>query len=251
MSSKIESRSKILKFVGVDGCRSGWVAFITDARSSLDVGVFESIESLWAEHKRASLILIDIPIGLPFRGRRQCDVEARRLLGAPRASSVFPAPSRPAAYEANLELAKKANMRILGVSLSLQTRGICPKICEVDRFLENNLGAKEAFRESHPEICFWALAGGRSMSHSKKTKEGIGERLGVLNGIDRKSKEIYEKALSKYQRKAVAKDDIIDALVLALTAGIEGQLTQIPAEIEKDERDLIMEIVYKRRKTSS
>ncbi len=89
------------------------------------------------------------------------------------------------------------------------------------------------------------------MSHSKKTKEGIGERLGVLNGIDRKSQEIYEKALSKYQRKAVAKDDIIDALVLALTAGIEGQLTQIPAEIEKDERDLIMEIVYKRRKTSS
>jgi predicted RNase H-like nuclease len=238
-----------MKFVGVDGCKGGWFAVITDGRFFWDIGDFESIKSLWTQHKNASLILIDIPIGLPFRERRQCDVEARKLLRAPRSSSVFPVPSRSAAYVEDIEAAKRANRSILDVSLSSQTWGICRKIREVDEFLAISPKAKEIIRESHPEICFWALAGGRSMAHSKKTEEGIAERLDVFKGIDGKCQERYGEALSKYKRKDVAKDDIIDALVLALSAGIQGDLTRIPAEIEEDERGLVMEIVYKRRNT--
>jgi predicted RNase H-like nuclease len=237
-----------MKFAGVDGCKGGWVAVITDGRVSWDISVLESIESLWARNKNASLILIDIPIGLAFRERRRCDVEARKLLGAPRSSSLFPVPSRSAAEAVDLEAAKEANTRDLGVSLSLQTWGICPKISEVDRFLGINPRAEKIIRESHPEICFWALAGGRSMAHSKKTKEGVAERLNILKGINGKCQQLYEEALSKYQRMDVAKDDIIDALVLALTAGIQGELRRIPSEIEKDKTGLIMEIVYKRKK---
>jgi predicted RNase H-like nuclease len=39
------------------------------------------------------VVAVDVPIGLPERGSRDCDVEARRLLGV-RSSSVFPAPIR-------------------------------------------------------------------------------------------------------------------------------------------------------------
>jgi predicted RNase H-like nuclease len=243
--SRVESGLMIMKYVGVDGCKCGWFAVTTDGRSCWEIEIFESITSIWTQHKNASLILIDIPIGLPFQGRRQCDVEARRLLEAPRSSSVFPVPSRSAACGENLELAKAANKMLLGVSLSFQTWSICPKICEVDRFLENNSGAKGIIRESHPEICFWALAGERPMKHSKKTMEGIEERLDVLNGIERKSQEIYKEALSKFPRKYATKDDIVDALALALSACPQGELMQIPSEREEDERGLVMEIVYK------
>jgi predicted RNase H-like nuclease len=220
-----------MKFVGVDGCRRGWFAAITDGGSSWDTGVFGSMKSLWAQHKNASLILVDIPIGLPFLKRRQCDVEARRLLGAKRSSSVFSAPSRAAAYAENFEAAKSANRRILGGALSVQAWGIC--------------------RESHPEICFWALAGGRSMAHPKRAKEGIAERLDLVREINRECAKVYEEALAKYKRKGVARDDILDAIVLALTAGIRADLSRIPTEREEDEKGLVMEIVYKRRDTEA
>ena len=85
------------------------------------------------------------------------------------------------------------------------------------------------------------------MEHAKKTNDGIAERLGLVQGINRECGKVYEQALAKYKRKDVARDDILDAIVLALTAGIRGELTRIPAETEKDEKGLVMEIVYKRR----
>jgi predicted RNase H-like nuclease len=236
-----------MKFIGADGCRKGWIAAITDVRSSWKIDVFESMRSLWAQHKNASLILVDIPIGLPFLKTRRCDVEARRLLGPKRSSSVFPAPSRAAAYAASFGAAQGANRKILGGGLSLQTWWICRKICDVDGLLTNNGKARKIIRESHPEICFWALAGGRSMEHPKKTNEGMAERLDLVQGIDRECGKVYEEALEKYKRKDVARDDILDAIVLALTAGIRGELTRIPAETERDAQGLVMEIVYKRR----
>jgi predicted RNase H-like nuclease len=236
-----------MKFIGADGCRKGWIAAITDGRSSWEIDVFESMRSLWTQHKNASLILVDIPIGLPFLKKRRCDVEARRLLGPKRSPSVFPAPSRAAAYAASFGAAQSANRQILGSGLPLQAWGICRKICDVDGLLTSNRKARKIIRESHPEICFRALSGGRSMEHAKKTNDGIAERLGLVQGINRECGKVYEQALAKYKRKDVARDDILDAIVLALTAGIRGELTRIPAETEKDEKGLVMEIVYKRR----
>ena len=48
-----------------------------------------------------------------------------------------------------------------------------PKIREVDSLLRESAKARRAVREVHPEICFWALAGGRPMRHSKKTERGF------------------------------------------------------------------------------
>ena len=35
-------------------------------------------------------------------------------------------------------------------------------------------------RESHPELCLWALAGEQIMDHSKKTAQGFAERYSIL-----------------------------------------------------------------------
>lgn len=55
--------------------------------------VVASLESLFDDPALVAAV-IDVPIGLPEAGPRTCDLEARRLLRAPRASSVFPAPLR-------------------------------------------------------------------------------------------------------------------------------------------------------------
>jgi len=86
-------------FVGVDGCRAGWLAIGLETEGNWQVNVFPDVSSLWNHHRGASLILIDIPIGLKASGKaeRRCDPVVRKLLG-PRRSSVFPAPCRGAIY---------------------------------------------------------------------------------------------------------------------------------------------------------
>ena len=44
----------------------------------------------------ADTVLVDIPIGLPDSGRRECDLAARKLLGPRRGTSVFTGARRPA-----------------------------------------------------------------------------------------------------------------------------------------------------------
>jgi predicted RNase H-like nuclease len=83
--------------VGVDGCTNGWVAIALEGGETAG-DIFPDIAALAAHHNQASLILIDVPIGLRDAGRepRLCDARARQLLGSPRCSSVFPVPLRPA-----------------------------------------------------------------------------------------------------------------------------------------------------------
>src|SRR5438045_3211337 len=74
--------------VGVDGCRLGWVAVFAEG-TQLRYRLFHRFDELVAGFPRAIIILVDIPIGLPWSGcpTRPCDTLARRRLGAGRASS--------------------------------------------------------------------------------------------------------------------------------------------------------------------
>lgn len=80
--------------VGVDGCRRGWFAVRLEPGRHSSFDVFPRIEDLWNEWSDASLILIDIPIGLSDMNRR-CDTDARKVLGR-RHSTVFTPPCRVA-----------------------------------------------------------------------------------------------------------------------------------------------------------
>jgi predicted RNase H-like nuclease len=235
-------------FVGADGCKAGWFTVQLTKSNDWKVDVFPDVSSLWNKYSGTSVILLDIPIGLRKRGHeeRKCDIEARKLLGPKRASSVFPAPCRQAISAKTYEEASNINKQMTGRRLSLQTWNIIPKIREVDILLSNDESARSRVREIHPEVCFWALAG-HPMKHSKKKREGLLERTQVLQSIYPRTDDIITHTLSTstYRRKEVAKDDILDALSAAVTAMVGIQkLVSIPETPEFDSQGLRMEMVY-------
>ena len=232
--------------VGIDGCRAGWFAVRLEDSGEAQSRVFGEFDALWREWGDASLILVDIPIGLPDKNvtQRSCDSVARRLIG-PRRSSVFPPPSRAALEHPTYRQASDANFHEVGRKLAWQTFYLIPKVRDVDRLLNEIPASRERVREVHPEVCFWAFAGERPMSSNKKRAAGREERLAVLRGVDRRSDTIVESAKNSFLRGEVAVDDVLDALVAAYTAGGDSsKLRSIPAVPETDSCGLPMEMVY-------
>ena len=235
-----------MNFVGVDACKKGWFAVALDRQGIRDIGIFKSIDALWRVFQNATAIFIDMPIGLPYADKRRCDMETRNILNR-RASCVFPVPCREALHASTYPQACRINEQVLGVKLTIQTWNISAKILEVDRFLSNNKQARRRLRESHPELCFWALAGGRTMVYPKKTAKGLVERRSVLAKNCPQTSEIIQQALDQFQRKDLARDDILDALVLAISAkmGSNSNASRtLPLNPPVDKKGLPMQIVY-------
>ena len=240
-------------YVGVDGCKGGWFAVALREKGKPEGKPFKTITELWSAYKNASLILIDIPIGLREGGpeererkERKCDKEARAKLGQPRGSSVFPAPCRQALDEEDYGSACSINERMTGRKLSKQSFCIMSKIRDVDNFLRANNSARQRIRETHPEICFWALNGGSPMTGKKRSREGKEERRCVLNRVRGGTAALMDDAKSERRGKGVSEDDVLDALAAATTAKLaypDGFQT-LPGRPEKDSQHLPMQIVY-------
>lgn len=234
-----------MNYIGVDGCRAGWFYVSLDDSNNWETGIFPDIQSLIEKFHGECLILVDIPIGLRHKGNleRLCDKEARKNLGN-RKASVFPAPCRKAVYESRYEEASLINYELTGRKLSKQSWFISNKIKQVDDLLTNSLASRK-LREVHPEICFWGLNRRKSMKYKKKTPEGFDERLDVIRNVYKECDELVEEVLSKYKRYEVAKDDVLDALIGAVTARFGfNSLKTIPVAPEYDEKGLPMEMIY-------
>ena len=235
------------KFVGVDGCKAGWLT-VGFADGAYEVDVFPTFGELVGHYEGASIILVDIPIGLRGHGpeERLCDTEARKRLGSPRSSSVFPVPVRQALRQPTYQAASQANHRIRGKKISKQTWAIAPKIAEVDDVMRTHaVGGGTAIREIHPELCFWALNRQKPMGNRKKETEGIRERVGVLERHEPRTRDILSAGLEA-SRAAAAADDILDALAAAVTArlGYPDSLQTVPDTPPEDEFGLPMEMVF-------
>ena len=73
----------------------------------------------------------------------------------------------------------------------------------------------------------------------------VDERLGVIRKVYWECDKLVDDALREYKRSEINKDDILDALVAAVTAKIGfNSLRTIPAVPEHDEMGLRMEMVY-------
>ena len=245
------------KFVGVDGCRYGWFSVGLDDGDEYEVKAFKTFRRLLDHYAEACLVLVDIPIGLPKDGpgERACEPLARKVLRT-RRSSVFPVPTRALvckkvansmSYARTNELSKC--MRCKGISW--QTYHIMDKIAEVDKVLrDRGVSATPPVREVHPEVCFWALNNRQPMRFRKQKREGERERLRVLQGIEPLTQAIYDCATETYRRKQVARDDILDSLVAAVTAKLgigcsdSYQLRTLPECPPNDCEGLPMEMVY-------
>ena len=208
-----------MRHVGVDGCRSGWVA-VTRNALGLKCELFPRFADLVSAFSTAERILVDIPIGLPWSALpiRPCDQSARRILGAGRKSSVFPVPCREALAVGKLDLAQRINLPATGRSIGAQTWGISPKIAEVDIFLQAAGDRGRNIFEIHPEVCFWALAGRKPMKHSKKTAGSRAERVKVLAEFEPGISVLLDEVLSNTLRKDLQVDDVLDAAVAFVTA---------------------------------
>ena len=235
-----------MKVVGADCCSGGWFAVSIIDGVEWKTSIFLDIKTLWKNYKDTSLILIDIPIGLREKGTKErlCDIEARKLLCRKRAMSVFPVPCRGALCAQNYREACKINKRVTGRKLTLQTWNIIPRIREVDVLISKEISARSKIREIHPEVCFWAFKG-EPMKYSKKTESGFNERKELLNSIYLHTNDIIKHSLYTYRRKQVKKDDILDALVAAVTAtGGSDTLASIPQKPEINKEGITMEMVH-------
>ena len=232
--------------IGVDGCPGGWFFVALEPSGGPRCGVVQDLAALVQDARKSDRIFVDIPIGLlDGPGPRECDRLARRVLGARRASSVFPAPARPVLAAVDYEDAKRRSREATGKALSKQAFAILHRCREVDRLLRDDAKARRIVREIHPEVCLWALAGGKPMAHNKKRPEGFRERIEVLKRIRPSAEREIEDMLRQFKRKEVARDDAVDAMAAALTAAADvATLRTLPPLPKEDHSGLRMEMVH-------
>jgi predicted RNase H-like nuclease len=248
-----------MRVIGVDGCRGGWICVALEDRAVRPEGpgagrerghwVSRDFADVMVRATDADLVLVDIPIGLleGGPGPRGPDAEARRLLQGKRASSVFPAPARPVLRARDYATANALSRELTGKGLSKQSWMIAPKIREVDELLRTRPELVGRVREVHPEVCFHAFAGGRSMAHNKKTADGFAERFRLLAARHPRAEPILGSILL-WQGRSASRDDAVDALVAALTAAVlvaePAALRTLPPEPARDAHGIPMEMVY-------
>jgi predicted RNase H-like nuclease len=228
-------------YVGVDGCKAGWLCFIVDLDNfETDFRILPKFADVIIDFKCADVVAADIPIGLAECGARACDIEARKRLGKPRSNSVFLAPIRPILSATTYEKACQISLRIDGKKISKQAFGILPKVREVDQV--TSPGLRSWVYEVHPELCFWALKGGKAMQFGKLSASGRGERIKLLS----KPYPQIQTHLDQLERRLAGPDDLLDAAVAAWTAVRIGQkqAVHLPEKPEFDCTGLRMQISY-------
>lgn len=239
---------------GVDWAGGKWLAIVLEDGVKVACQHQKRLSSIWESDLGFDRILVDVPIGLPhdeetLEKRETLDSAARSVTGRP--SSVFPAPSRGACEAAkagdDYESVAEQNQDGIGKGLSKQSYHIAAAIGEVDAFLGDNVAAREIVIESHPEVCFRGLLG-EQLTHSKKTAQGIGERLKALDGHFDDPSGAFGDICRELDEESgdIDVDDVIDALGLAVVAAHpEEELNFLPHDEEyRDGVTIPMRMAY-------
>jgi predicted RNase H-like nuclease len=204
--------------VGVDAARGGWIAVALEDGRFASAALERRFPEVLQRFPDATIVGVDVPIGLPALGeRRRADIEARVVVG-PRRSSVFFTPSRAA-----LEAPTYGAARAIAPSTSAQGWALRTAILDVDRVRDPRV------REVHPEVSFAHLAG-EPLAFAKRTWNGHRERLTLLAGAGITIPERLDAGL-------VPADDVLDATVVAWTATriARGQHITVPRDPAPDE----------------
>lgn len=220
-----------MEAVGLDAFKGGWIAVVTSADRFSEARSFGALTEVIAAYPDAAVIAVDMPIGLPAKGRRAADVAAKRRLGR-RASTVFYTPPRDVMDSPTYESANALSKRRHGIGVSKQSYALRPKVLEADAVVR----AGSALFEVHPEVAFADIAG--APLPSKRTYHGLRMRESLLRtaGLDIPD-ELGEAG-------AVPMDDVLDAAVVAVVAGRIGraEARPLPEPPEPDEHGIPMAI---------
>lgn len=195
------------RFLGVDACSKGWVAFCNRGHWYLAQSIAELIAQALSDGG-LDVIGIDIPIGLPDSTERQADLLVRAELGS-RRSSIFMTPVRAAITASTHAEASEINRALTGKGLSQQSFNLSKKILEVDNWIHS---APARVVEVHPEFSF-ARMNGAPLEYPKSNWAGFHERQALLvqQGIAITS--------DIGQAGTAGLDDILDAAAAAWSAG--------------------------------
>lgn len=228
-----------MKLAGVDGCKTGWVVASWDDGGATPV-VTIHLAKTFQEIVDAGyqVVAVDIPIGLPEIGTRDCDPLARKLIG-PRRNSVFPAPIRPVLKAKTYLQACEIGYQADGRRLSQQAWAITKKIAEVDAVISPE--AQGTIIEIHPELCFWALNSESPLDRPKKDSQGMAKRCLLL-----KEHLVDPGLFYNLRQSGAGYDDIHDALAALWTAKryALGEARRVPEHEQRDAKGLRMEMWF-------
>jgi predicted RNase H-like nuclease len=223
-------------YVGLDGYRHGWVAVRIEGDAS-SLCFYDDIAALLAtSFDRAA---IDMPIGLPQRGDRACDLAARALL-KPHTSRVFTG-ARRGLWDFPTHAAANRALRARGeAGVSIQLWHLGRKIRELDALMTRRRQTR--IREAHPELVFLRLNGGVPLA-SKHTMAGWTLRRRLLR---REGFSEIGRWLRVDRHGSGAKvDDILDACAMAIAARDFHSANVLPrGPARRDAKGLKMQIWY-------
>lgn len=212
--------------VGVDGCAGGWIAVHLRGGAFAEARFHPSLPEL-VEGADGAVIAIDVPLGLPPDGRlwRECDLQARSLLG-PRRGSVFPVPSRRVLECTSREQADRVQRELAGKGVGAQSFALFPKIREAAELRRR--GGR--LYEVHPEVSFAAMAGG-PLAWNKRAWNGKARRVRLL------ASEGIAVPDDLGEAGSVPVDDVLDAAAAAWSARriADGTAGSLPDPADRDE----------------
>jgi predicted RNase H-like nuclease len=201
--------------VGIDGCRGGWVCCTLWPDNRFVFDLVDDTRALVKIIERCDVACVDMPIGIPSDGERAVDRRAKKILGRYHAR-VFMTPTRSVLAEPSYADANRVSRETVGKGLSKQSWHLFPKVRAMDALLRENAGLRDRIVECHPEIALWGLSG-RVVASSKATVEGFRERIGILRGALADPEAMFESARAQLARKDAKDDDIVDAMICAVT----------------------------------
>ena len=206
----VERNLRSCDWIMLDGCKSGWiVSFVKE--NNLCVSHVSSLFNIDLKH---ITIFIDMPVHLPksiaFYPRKN-DTVAKKLLGKFH-SSVFYAPLINWLSKDYAEINHQCE-QVCKPKLSKQSFNLFKKINEVQSFINST---SLPLLEVHPELLIHFFL--QSKKRSKKTTEGLKQRLNIINrqfgfnvNLD-DIKKVKDGLYNQYSTIDCTLDDIVDSI---------------------------------------
>ncbi|MGH2684995.1 MAG: DUF429 domain-containing protein [Actinomycetota bacterium] len=225
---------------GVEPCHGGWLVASGKLQGiQLHPNAPEVLATFTdvLDYKPAfQVIALHMPIGLlskQARGGRECDRNARRLLGWPRSGAILSPPTRAALAAKSYEKAYR-----LGGGINAVTWLQMPWIREVDAEIAPYW--QRTVFEVHPELSFYQLNDDEPVSYSKRTALGQKERRVLLEkrmpGIERVI-DVKVKGVRPWQLLDVAAD------LWTARRIVSRAVARLPEDPVWDDEGLRMEII--------
>jgi predicted RNase H-like nuclease len=212
--------------LGIDGCQEGWVGVTLD-----DEGCYHGIATapilhdLLRSFPDTTVAGVDMPLHLTNAATRPADTAARKLLGAQRGRSVFPAPPKfvisPDWIDRDPGEVSDESRRRHSCGIPRQSLVLRAKIQEINQAFNDGFPVIEV----HPELSFATMNADAPLAFRKKSWGGMRERLALLRDAGIHLPDTLPDAVAR-----LASDDVIDAAAAAWSAHrhARGEATPLP-----------------------